>query len=268
VRGGQIGSSLVPQDAVFADGIVGIAGPAEDTPLLAAVAALSASDVARYWHFMTSSMWGVERDAIAKGEFLALPVPRLTAEASLELCELTTATGPWEKILRGANSRIYDLYNLSLDERERITNFVNVDLPRYIQPARGYSSPADDDWITNYCSTICDALEASLDSLNFDAVFRRDLSYCTVALTISQAGGPAHDREGLIGRVSIDPDRIIDVHRRSRDYGTSVYAQPAGLFLDDTNIYIVKTTDRDRWSRDSALGDAERIFTALAFRSL
>src|ERR1019366_6146556 len=69
VTDGRIGAVLVENDAVFPNGIVGIAGPPEDKPLLATVAAVTASDISRYWQFMTSSTWGVERDAIEEGEF-------------------------------------------------------------------------------------------------------------------------------------------------------------------------------------------------------
>jgi hypothetical protein len=46
---------------------------------------------------------------------------------------------------------------------------------------------------------------------------------------------------------------------------TGILALPAGFFVRHDTVYVVKTVDMDRWSRDAALSDADRIFTALAF---
>ena len=82
----RISAVLSDEDAVFPNGLVGIAGPAEDRSLLGAVAAIASSSLALYWQFMTSAFWGKERDAVELGEHLSLLSPLSQTRRLVSFC--------------------------------------------------------------------------------------------------------------------------------------------------------------------------------------
>jgi hypothetical protein len=254
------------EPGVFPDGLVGIAGPEADKALLATVAAVTASDVNRYWQFMTSSMWGVERDAVSEGEFLSLPFPVPAARQAQQFLELAESPLGPDQILAAANEMTFELYALNTSERMRIDHFVSTDLPRFSKPEALYSITAGDNWMSTYCDTLRGALESTLATFSFETLFVRRSSYCVVAVAIRSAG-EAEDTAYADNPIEVDVDAIIRALRSDDEYSTSIFAKPAGFFLDENTIYITKTLDRDRWSRDAAFNDADRIFAALAFRS-
>jgi type I restriction-modification system DNA methylase subunit len=263
---GRIGAVFVDKSAVFPDGIVGIAGPETDKALLATVAAVTASDLSRYWQFMTSSMWGVERDAVSEGEFLSLPFPLPTNRQARQFLKLLESPRGSDQILTRANDMTFDLYALNASERLRIEHFVNIDLPRFSKPEALYSVAADDSWMSAYCDTLRSALENTLTTFDFETLYVRRHSYCVVAIAIRPSGAD-EDPAYVHSAIAIDVEALIRGLTSDNEYSTSVFAKPAGFFLDENTIYITKTADRDRWSKDAAFNDADRIFATLAFRS-
>jgi N-6 DNA Methylase len=263
---GRVGAVFVDKPAVFPDGIVGIAGPEPDKALLATVAAVTASDVSRYWQFMTSSMWGVERDAVAQGEFLSLPFPVPTTTQAQQFLELVESALGSDRILAISNQITSELYALNNSERMRIEHFVSTDLPRFSRPEALYSVSADDDWMSTYCDTLRSALESTLNTFSFETLFVKRYSYSVVAVAIRPADA-AEDTAYADGPIEVDVERIVKGLTSDNEYSTSIFAKPAGFFLHEDTIYIAKTVDRDRWSRDAAFNDADRIFATLAFRN-
>ena len=73
MTGGVLASVFLPDDAVFTNGLFGIAGPPEDTEHLKIVCACLNSSLARYYQFLTASQWGVERDEVLLTEHKSLP---------------------------------------------------------------------------------------------------------------------------------------------------------------------------------------------------
>jgi hypothetical protein len=53
----------------------GLGGRERDARELQVISGLLNSSVARYWFFMTSTYWGVEREQIKLAEYLSLPIP-------------------------------------------------------------------------------------------------------------------------------------------------------------------------------------------------
>ena len=70
-------AAYVDFDAAFTDDLFGFAGPHGDADDLKMVAGVLNSSLARYWFFMTSSSWGVEREQIHPNEYRALPIPTI-----------------------------------------------------------------------------------------------------------------------------------------------------------------------------------------------
>ena len=78
IRGGPLSrgflaAAFLPDDAVFKNGIIGVAGPPEETDYLKVMCAYFNSSLARYYQFLTAGTWGVERDVVRKFEYTNLP---------------------------------------------------------------------------------------------------------------------------------------------------------------------------------------------------
>ena len=72
-KGGFLASAYLSEDAVFKNGLVGVAGPAEDSDHLKIACAFLNSSLARYCYFLTTSTWGIERDVIRLHEYKSIP---------------------------------------------------------------------------------------------------------------------------------------------------------------------------------------------------
>jgi hypothetical protein len=56
---------------------------------------------------------------------------------------------------------------------------------------------------------------------------------------------------------------VLEISRTPSARTTGIVVQPSGFFVDQDTIYLVKTTDKGRWSFGVALDDADRILAAL-----
>jgi hypothetical protein len=267
ITGGRIAAALVEEDAVFPNGVIGISGPPDDRDLLATVAAVLSSSVSCYWQFMTSSSWGKERDFVELDEYMSLPMPIPDPARAGELLELSRTARSDADFLDSLDEMVLELYQLDSTDRDRIRNFIMRDLPRFQGPRQRYSEPPSNEWLRRYGEVITAALRNTFQDSLVGSIFSRRGNYCTVAITIGDettASGDVASFQDL--PVAVDIEEIVGALRSNANKkSTGVFALPAGFFVRRNTIYIVKTSDRDRWSRDSALEDADRIFTALAF---
>jgi hypothetical protein len=265
IVGGRIAAALVEGDAVFANGIIGIAGPSDDRALLATVAAVLSSSLNCYWQFMTSSSWGTERDFVELNEYMSLPIATPSAAQSQEFLELSHQAVGRGVPLAQLDELVFDLYQMGEPDQDRIRNFMLRDFPRFRNPQRWYSSPADSAWLEAYGQVLATALGNAFHGVIVHNTVTLGGDYCTVAITIRDGTtGPEDWSEQ--GMIAVDQDQIVHARRSgNKRQSTGIFALPAGFFVRHNTVYIVKTADRDRWSRDAALSDADRIFSALAF---
>ncbi|MFB9854823.1 class I SAM-dependent DNA methyltransferase [Micromonospora andamanensis] len=262
---GRLAAVFVEEDAVFPNGLLGFAGPRHDRPLLMALAATIVSSLGNYYHFMTSASWGVERDFVELNEHLSLPLATPDPTHVRELQDIFSQarsdprTTGWREQL---DSVVFDMYEISTADQLRVHDRLAFGLDRFQHPL-AYSAPIDDDGLSQYAATIREVLAATLPDLHIEARHFRDRSYRAVTVTLTEGGAAVQDTWS--NGATVDMQRIVEMNADRGATSTGVVAQPAGFFVDDDTVYVVKTADRDRWSRDAALDDAERILAALAF---
>jgi len=88
---GHIVSAYSDSDVSYTDGIIGISGSSNtDADLLKILCCYLNSDIARYFIFLTCSVWGVERDDILKDDLENIPVvlPNQGTQSYRKLLEL------------------------------------------------------------------------------------------------------------------------------------------------------------------------------------
>ncbi|MEV6487517.1 N-6 DNA methylase [Actinoplanes sp. NPDC051633] len=262
---GRLAAALVDQDAVFPNGTLGFAGPG-DRPLLMALAATIVSSLGNYFHFMTSASWGVERDFVELNEHLSLPLATPSASQSSELARLFTLAqdGQLPNVREAIDDVVFNMYELSNADRARVLDRLGSGLERFRRP-RANSVPVSDATLSRYANTIHEALTATLLDLYVETQIHKGGPYRTVTVTLTDGAPPSRDARPVMPQV--DMQRIVEMNAGFGTGASGVVAEPAGFFIEADTVYVVKTADPDRWSIDSALDDAERILTALAFGS-
>lgn len=263
---GRLAAILIDSPAVFNNAIVGLAGTTRDRPLLQLLAAATSSSLGRYWHFFTSSSWGVERDFVELNEHLALPLTEPTADQTRALGDLFVRAqmrGLDPLLSQELDDLIFDAYDLSDSDIKRVYDGLEYGLERFYSSSREVVEVSEDD-ASRYAVTIASTLASAFPDLSFETSRSIAGPYMTVAVTMAdrQAGiiGPGRKVDGVV-----DIDALIATARSGADTRSSgIVAQTSALLVDDQTVYFVKTLDRDRWSPDAALDDAGRVIGALA----
>lgn len=258
-----IAASYREEDAVFPNGLIGIAGNKTDRAELASLAVTTVSSLGRYWHFMTSASWGVERDFVELNEHLSLPLASPDEETARRLFELIRLAeqddGP--ELRDAVDSIVFDMYGLSSVDRARIIEKMQTAIGRFYGHSLGIEKRPED--ASGYQSVLTRALQTTLPDLSVTTHIFDDGPYRAVTITLDEddfANSISHST----GPVDVDMDLLLRRITRSTTNPTAIIAQPSGFFVDENTVYLIKTNERDRWSNDSALDDAERVLAALA----
>lgn len=259
---GDITAVTLNEDVVFPSGGVGISGPAKDLGLLQFVAAATVSSLGRYWHFMTSASWGVERDFIEVNEFLDLPLPepnRAQLDRVRRIVNAIGKVGSTPELRSSIDEVVFDVYGLSAADRSRVIDRMATAIERFY----GRTPPLGDTSATvdQYESLLTRALDVTLPSLSIETTTQEEGSYRSVAVSLRRRGGqnPTTSSEP----VRVDMAWMLERLSRDMNNPTAVISQASGFFIDDDTVFLVKTNDPHRWSRDSALDDAEKIIAAI-----
>ncbi|GHE06853.1 HsdM family class I SAM-dependent methyltransferase [Klenkia taihuensis] len=254
-QAGRISAALLQSDTVFNNSMIGLSAPAADLPLLKVLLATTTSSLGRYWHFLTSSSWGVERDFVELNEHLGLPLAQADAGQLSRIDEILRSPDRMSATV-DLDELVFDLFKLTPADRERIRSLLATRLSTF---AKGAMTQAlDDQTATRYLQTLGSSLSASLPSFEVAAAARRQGSYQAVTVTLRT---PDREEEWLPSVV--DVPSIIDELAKQNPHTSGIVAQPGGMFLGDNTIYVIKTLDIDRWSTDIALDDADAILTAI-----
>ncbi len=258
-----IAAVYMDRDAVFPNGLIGIAGSDADRAKLAALAVTTVSSLGRYWHFMTSASWGVERDFVELNEHLSLPLaspdPR-TREKLFELIDRANE-GPDGGLREAVDELVFEMYGLSISDRARIIDRMQTAIGRFYGGSRAVSHLSHD--FLDYESVLRNALSVTLPGLSISTQMYSEGPYRAVAVTLFEDGST--DTTVTLERpvAVVDIDFLMKRMSRAGAKPTAVIAQPSGFFIDENIIYLLKTSDLDRWSNDSALDDADRILAAI-----
>lgn len=260
--GNRLAAALVPFDAVFSSNVTSVSGRPQDLPALRIVTAILVSSIGQYWQFMTSASWGVERETVETNELRSMPIPLLSgvADGDLErLFEKARKVGVDAPLLQEIDDIIFDLYKLGGTERRRIEDGIRNGVERFA--GTNYQLDVDEEVIQQYRTVVEQQLSDSFPDLKVGTRHFRRRSYVLVEVDFNMREAPQTENSDAS---AVDWPRFLSGLTGHAET-TSVVAQPAGFFLDGDSAYIIKTTDRDRWSLDAALDDADRIFSTLAF---
>jgi hypothetical protein len=263
VSGGRLAAVLLDEDAVFKDGVIGVAAPAGDRALLAVLTATIVSSLGQYYHFMTSSSWGVERDLVEANEHLTLPLatPSQEQRSAIETLLEAARTGLTSRLLRELDDAVFDVYGLTASERRRVYEGISAGIDRFRHPA-SYATPVRSIDLERYADCVGSALAATFPELAIRTRHFVHGGFRSVTITLREPNAP---EDSPPASADVDIGAVLREAVPRVASSTGVVAQPAGFFVDEDTIYLIKTSDRDRWSEGAALDDADRILAGIAF---
>ena len=279
IRAGSIGkgglaSVFLPGDAVFRSAIIGIAGPSKDKDYLKTISAYINSSLARYYLFLTSSRWGVERDAILLDEYrnfpCAIPVkdPDL-AHNIVSLVDEIQRTGNdwnWQSKL---DDLVYSSYGITSSEEQIIEDFLETTMDRYYYGLRAdaFKKPSENE-LVSYAQAYAEVFAKATGGNRalHPKVYNGDSPYRAVSFSLAQRGMQG-ERPTIASKPESDSllSELGEVLTEQKAH--SLYFQRNMKVYGSDNIHIVKPAERRFWTNSAAFNDADET-VALLLRTL
>jgi hypothetical protein len=256
-------SAFIDFDAAFTDGLFALAGSMRDAPELRLISGLLNSSVARYWFFMTSSSWGVEREQVQLSEYLSLPVPpvgRGDREEIISAVELAAGKGSseseWMQILDAA---VFRAYGFTPDEQDLVRDGLNIRLDEYRRGAESaaYASPEVSDFV-EYTRLIASYLN-DVGSTQWTAeLVERSSGFAMVVCRATGISAPEQAKSFSLHHLMARVDTPLEGWR-----SPAAVMQPSIFVVEGTDVYLVKPDERRSWARSAARSDAAEVLSAI-----
>jgi hypothetical protein len=266
VAGGRLAAALVEEKATFNNAVVGVAAPEADHDYLRLLVAYVNSAFGNYYHFLTSSTWGVERDVVEANEHLALPFPELdnpSAADVLAIVKEAEETGvrdiDWWTRLDDAVFAAYEL-NGAIDQ-VRDTLAMRLDVFRNGARALAFRPPMRDQ-LEAYAKSLRQTLYLALPDM-------------TLAVRVIETAAPygvvliGFGEDNLHGDVPDWSAELEDLIRTARLAAANwpspvMILQPVALIMRDTRVYLLKPMETRFWTVSAAQDDAADVIGQIA----
>ncbi len=265
------GAAYCNVDVLYSESYYGIAFPRKETRLAHFVNGVLNSSLINYFLFLTSTVWGVERDEVRSEDVLRLPfvwseesfvdrIVRLEGElrAVRDKSQLV-------ELKRSLDEAVFDLFEMDSTERILVRDMINFTLDLKIKrgASRAVERPTTPD-LVNYARQTISVIQPFLKSFDGQRVKAtiydvgnaplRAVKFSSesdeVADIIVQEAVPDNKSETLLASIARElPQRIAQ----------QIYTQPALRVYSGTTLYIVRPAERQYWTQAAALSDADAI---------
>ncbi|MFZ1752097.1 MAG: N-6 DNA methylase [Caldilineaceae bacterium] len=281
-----------PTDVAYHHKITGVVGPKKDEWLLRWLVAYLNSPLAKYYHFLTSTSWAVERGTVIQAEYEAMPflVPEqddtrlqevLHNMAQIqELLEKETTfysakdEAKLQEYETTIHKLIYELYGLHPIEQRVVEDILTYGIPFFEWAKRktrkpGNSKPVqapDTDMLTRYAEifayTATSLLRIKNQTLN--AVVYKNGALLTV---VSFKLAPLEEAH---------PVQLVDSHNAMRaklrelDHllverkTPSMYTRRHVRVYDGNTVSLVRPSEQRFWTQSQARADADAFLAELS----
>lgn len=148
------GALYCEKSAAFSESFSGVsfAGRSELSPLVDYLYVISYSDLFLYYQLLTSSKFGVERDATLQSDMEQFPlvdIEGISSQLREDMSQLSACLRAGKPCWEQLNRMVGDLYDLSPADVQLITDTLNTELP-YVEIKKQASAPATPDDVTNF----------------------------------------------------------------------------------------------------------------------
>ena len=277
VRGGvlsdrRLAAAFLPENALFKSAIIGISGPPEDSDLLKVICAFINSSISHYYHFLTSSAWGIERSNIQKSELENFPCAVPGEDSHLfhrivELVDKIQLDGTSEDWLPELDKLVFEAYGLTSFEQQLVEDFMKSTIECYPNrlDADAFKAPLSDE-LNQYAESYIQVFEATTGGNKklVSTVYKSDSSYQAVSFRLTP-----HIFSEESHKVKIESPPDIDDHLNAleeiatKQHGKSLYVLKNIKVFEGNEIHIVKPAERRFWTKSAAYNDADSTISEL-----
>ncbi len=267
---GVLASAFLPDDAVFTDKVTGIAGPSEDMDYLKVACAYMNSSLARYYQFLTSSQWGVERDAVLLREQKSLPcaIPLEDRGLLLEIVSLVdqvhgrNAESDWRREL---DELVYSCYGVTPSERQTIEDSLATVVDRFYRGihASAFEQPSIEE-LTTYAQAFADVFEKTTGDNQSLAptVYQGSPPYRAVSFLLAR-GNSQSPYPSIVSEPELDSLLVRLERIATEQHAQSLYFRRNIKVYEPEAIHIVKPAEKRFWTRSAAYNDADETIVEL-----
>ena len=239
------------------------------------LSAILNSKLVAYFQFLTSSLWGIERDIIARHDLLHTPVPLLSKIPEDFLNQVLEKSQWLYNNVDSANNKeivahqskldqfIYRLYNLTHVEQELVEDTLSLTVDFFQKRDKSEAlDPPSSEQLKEHASALIGVLNAYSKSIGkqFNAVvFETDKSPLRmVKLTYEEA-----QAEGDKVQIQKIP-RLDSILRELADnlqaeITTNLAVRRSLRIYQGADIYILQPAERRYWNRSAGRNEANRI---------
>lgn len=272
-------------DVVYRHKISGVAGQSGQETYLKWLVAYINSPLARYYHFLTSTSWAVERGTIIHEEYLRMPFllpddddPRL-GEFLEHFNQLVSLLQQPNKILTTGHQTliqqleadiaeiIFDLYELTPPERQLVQDVLDYGVDFFYWAKRTRRRPdgakavrrPDTEMLKSYAETFIETVTALLryQDQTLNAVVYQDdapLSIVGFELVSLADAKDVHIIEGT--HILQETLRRLD-HLLLEQHTSTLYMRRHVRIYEGSWLYLVRPSERRFWTRSQARADAD-----------
>ncbi len=277
---GEIQARLAIEPFAFRSSIIGICIDKLNENKRTILLGIVLSSLAKYYHFLTGSMWGLWHDEIYLTEHLKLPVhfPENSnlQRKIIDVVEtiITKSDTPilfdsespnWQVMQDKLDNVIFDLYELSEAQRDLVRDLCQVTLEFLYEGADSQATePPNIAWLEEYRDAFLEIWDERL------ALKGKELETGIYAPYRGLLVGMSFELKDLGTEVTRTP--ITDnlewkrwFRRLSKslrkEYSTQIYIDRVVKVLGDTSMFIVKRAERRLWTKSQARQDAQEFLT-------
>jgi len=271
----RIVSSFLDYDCSYYKGIIGIHH--ENVNILKALANYINSTISRYFMFISSSSWGIERDIIKANELFLLPsffdneefvnqLSMLFNKVQNKIQENYPLCSSVIQLENKIDNIVFNALGLSQNEEIFINDAINYSLDLFIKGHNSFAvKPLDNNTeAINYSTKLCEELNETLDDSELKVVptVYKTSYYSPLCLVVIQFIDKNNQQMN-------EPKNIIDSEFNQilsklnkytlSEYSKGIYVQKNLTYYDDDKIYIIKPNQKRFWNLSSAIEDAQNI---------
>ncbi len=277
--------------------ITGIAGRQGQEYLLKWLVAYINSSLARYYHFLTSTSWAVERGTIIQEEYKRMPfiVPDKDDSRLKEVLNLfdqiavlykehdTPLSGGYvndiQQLRESIDELVFDIYDLSSIERQLVSDMVKYEIG-FFQWAKRKQRKLDDSKNEPIRRPSNQMLVEYAESFIKTVTYFLRYQDQTLNATVYQDGVPLNVLEfELVSTIDAKTVQYTEVSETLRkllykldrilleQHASTLYSRRFVRIFDGPRFYLVRPGERRLWTRSQAFADADGFIAEIVARS-
>ncbi len=269
LSGGVISAAYAPFDAVFTHGLIGIAGPEEHSNELKALSAYLNSSLSRYYQFLTSASWGVERDEIQKDDYLGFPIALPPVEAA-SFSDLVAFVDRLSQEARSESSQrnqswssrlddlVFACYGVTPSEQRLVLDMQQTIDQFYRGTKSGEFSAPSVSTLTEYAQAFAEVITGALhrDTRRLSTtIYDGSAAYRVVSFHLTETSGAEQ-------RIVIEQGRLDEAlaalgRAQPEEFAERFFLRRNLKVFEQDAVHVVKPAERRFWTQSAAYNDAD-----------